>query len=102
MLPYIGPEFIEVLQSLMNRRNNDRPPTISQHPPVRKGTNRPTPLLRETSRVRSFTLAVPTSKWIRSLQFSRHRWWTNPVCSLFRKLRTSRVFPTQMVKEELK
>jgi hypothetical protein len=62
---YIGPEFVEVLQSLTADRPAKVPSvTVSERPDACKSKDRPTPLQHVALRPGSFVTAVVTVEWI--------------------------------------
>jgi hypothetical protein len=61
MLFYIGPEFIEVLQSLVaNRPADDTSAIVSERPHAYKSKDSLTPLQQVASRLRSLVVVVAT------------------------------------------
>jgi hypothetical protein len=62
---YIGPEFVEALQSLAaDRPAEDTPVTVSERPHACKTKDRITPLQHVAFRLRSFVVVVVTVEWI--------------------------------------
>ena len=62
---YIGPELVEVLQSLTaDRPAKDPSVTVSERPHACKSKDRPTPLQHVAFRPGSFVTAVVTVEWI--------------------------------------
>lgn len=65
MIPYIGHEFVEALQSVgADRPSTETPKTALQPPPLHKRRDRAAPFQRVTLRVLSRMLVVVTSKWM--------------------------------------
>jgi hypothetical protein len=62
---YIGPEFVEILQSLTADRPVEDPSVaVSERPHTCKSKDHPTPLQHVALRPGSFVTAVVTVEWI--------------------------------------
>jgi len=65
MIPYIHPEFVEVLKSLAaDRLAKDTPRDVSHKPPARKRKDYRDPLRRIAARIRSLIVLLVTNKLI--------------------------------------